>query len=125
MRYQATIKGVSICQLEELQMIQPQQAIRDWSFLDVMSRFGAIQELALGHGYVASIFGSTVSQGGGRDLDVLMTPIRGKVQMRDEFLREFGGQELHRNIDEAKGIWSVELARRGRIHHFVFGTIGD
>jgi hypothetical protein len=100
------------------------EAIRPWSFVDTLSRFHAVEELAAKHGYLASIFGGTVSRGTGRDLDILMTPRRGMTATRDEFLEAFGGVEVHRNIDEAQGIWSIELARRGRIYDFVFGTVG-
>jgi hypothetical protein len=98
--------------------------IRPWSFVDTVTRFGAVEELAEKYGYLASIFGGTVSRGAGRDLDILMTPRREMIATRDGFLAAFGGEEVHRNVDESKGIWSIELARNGRIYDFVFGTVG-
>lgn len=100
------------------------QLIRRWTFADVVTRFPAVDELAAKFGFLASAFGSTLSRGTGRDLDVLMTARREMVQDAKGFLQAFGGEEVHRNVDASRGIFSVERARNGRIYDFVFGTVG-
>jgi hypothetical protein len=103
--------------------VEAEQQIRRWTFAEVPARFGPIQVLAEKHGLLASLFGSTVQEGIGRDLDVLMTARREKTPDYDGFLSEFGGREVYRKVKESKGIRCVKVAKQGRYYDFVFGTV--
>jgi hypothetical protein len=109
--------------MRAMDRVEAEQQIRRWTFAEVPARFGPIQELAEKHGLLASLFGSTVQEGIGRDLDVLMTVRREMTPDYDGFLSEFGGREVYRKVKESKGIRCVKVAKAGRYYDFVFGTV--
>jgi len=99
--------------------------INPWLVSDVVERFPAVQALALRCGYLASVFGSAIEGRSGRDLDVLVTALRGHRQDQARFLAEFGGQIEKRRINAALGVLSYEISKGGRLYHFVLGSVGD
>jgi hypothetical protein len=95
----------------------------DWSFADVPPLFERVWKLADDCGYLASLFGSVVKAGKGRDLDILLTPYANREQDKERFGHEFGGQVERKFIDPERGKESYEVRRGGRIYHFVFGLV--
>jgi len=92
-----------------------------WTIEDVPACFARVAEIADRHGYIATLFGSTVKEGKGRDLDVMMVSRFGESQDWVHFLAEFGGvlKALYRRRDRSNH--SYEIAREGKLYHFVFG----
>lgn len=104
--------------------VKMDKQIRKWIVTEIPGRFGPLQKMAERHGLLASIFGSVANEGGGNDLDVLMSSRRDMTPDRDGFLAEFGGVEVVRTVDESKNIWCIKLAKGGRYYDFAFGTVG-
>jgi hypothetical protein len=71
---------------------------------------------------LASLYGSTILYGIGNDLDVMMTEQKDGKPNIEDFLREFGGKEMHRTVEPRR--FSVKVEKRGRYYDFCFENIG-
>lgn len=96
----------------------------DWEIGEVPAAFASVSRLADECGFLAALFGSTVKQGRGRDLDVAMVSrFRERSDFR-KFLDAFGGELVRRLEGPAeRGNHSYEVARDGRLYHFCFGRM--
>jgi poly(3-hydroxybutyrate) depolymerase len=94
-----------------------------WLIAEVPEHFGAIATLASECGFVASIFGSVVKEGSGRDMDVLMKASVDTPRNERRFLAGFGGTIQRKRRNTETQILSYEVEKDGRLYHFVFGEI--
>jgi hypothetical protein len=94
---------------------------RCWSLAEVSDYFGPIAELADQCGYIASLFGSTVKNGIGRDLDILMVSRFKEEQNKSKFLAQFGGEVVKRTERVDRGSLGLEIRKDGRLYDFRFG----
>lgn len=92
-----------------------------WTLAEVQEAFAEISPLADQFGYAATLFGSTLKTGDGRDLDVVMISRFAEVQNWRKFLWSFGGVIARRFDREDRGGFSFEVERGGKLYHFIFG----
>jgi hypothetical protein len=94
-----------------------------WTVAEVPEHFAPIAALASECGFIASIFGSVVKKGGGRDLDVLMKASIDTPRNERRFIADFGGVVRRERRNAERQILSYEVEKQGRLYHFVFGEI--
>ncbi len=93
----------------------------EWTLTAAAEKFAAISELAEEHGFRLSMFGSVVTEGAGRDLDLLLSPFGGTKQSEVQFLARFGGILKGTRMNVAHNVRAFQVERNGRLYDFVFG----
>jgi hypothetical protein len=96
-------------------------AATEWTLAAAVEEFAAISELAEEHGFRLSMFGSVVTKGAGRDLDLLLSPFGSSEHSEVWFLARFGGILKSTRMNVAHNVRAFQVEKNGRLYDFVFG----
>lgn len=80
-----------------------------------------IEELAADCGFMVTVFGSTLKNGRGHDLDLLFSPIGSVQQEEVRLLKEFGGVLKGARLNAAHNVRAFQVEKDGKLYDFVFG----
>ena len=97
----------------------------EWTLADAIELYPALSALADDCGYCMAMLGSVLKNGRGRDLDLLMRPLHGRLQLRDAFLARFGGRLVKRRLNKAHMIDGYKIELGGREFDFIFGEFWE
>lgn len=97
----------------------------EWTLAEAQSQFASLSALAEECGFRMALLGSVLKKGSGRDLDLLMRPLRGKPQRREAFLARFGGTMVKPRWNAGRGIDGCQVELGGKLYDFVFGEFWD
>jgi hypothetical protein len=96
-------------------------ASTEWTLAAAVEEFAAISELAEQYGFRVSMFGSVLTKGSGKDLDLLFSPFGSTEQKEVQFLSKFGGVLKDSRLNVGHGVRAFQVERNGRLYDFVFG----